>query len=280
MSLSGLRVISLESRRAAEMELLIRKQQGEPFVAPSVAERPLDDPDEMLRFYERMDRGEFDMLVLMTGVGLAFWRDAVVTRYKPDDFGHALSRVTIVSRGPKPVGVLRELGIRPSIMIPEPNTWREIVTAVEGRPERRIALQEYGRSNTEFVSALRELGAEVSSLAIYRWDLPADTSMLFEAARRIAGGECDLILFTTSVQLDHLFRVAAEQGIEEQVRRALAEDVVIASVGPIMTAALEEHGFSPDIVPNNPKMGALVRAAAEEGAAKLALKRRQFARTD
>ena len=37
MSVLGLRALALESRRAAEMEQLIRKQEGEPFVAPTMS---------------------------------------------------------------------------------------------------------------------------------------------------------------------------------------------------------------------------------------------------
>ena len=71
----------------------------------------------------------------------------------------ALRRATIVSRGPKPVAVLGPLGVPIAVMIPEPNTWREIVAAVADRPERRIAVQEYGRLNAPMHTALAELGA-------------------------------------------------------------------------------------------------------------------------
>ena len=75
MPFAGLRVLSLESRRAKEMDNLIRREGGDPFIAPSVQERAVDDTGEALRFVERLEAGEFDMVICMTGTGLAFLRD-------------------------------------------------------------------------------------------------------------------------------------------------------------------------------------------------------------
>jgi uroporphyrinogen-III synthase len=114
MPFAGLRVLSLESRRAKEMETLIRREGGDPFVAPSVQERALEDHGETIRFVERMEAGEFDMLIRMTGTGLAFFRDQVTAYSALDRLSAALRRVVIVSRGPKPLPILRELGARTS----------------------------------------------------------------------------------------------------------------------------------------------------------------------
>ena len=114
----------------------------------------------------------------------------------------------------------------------------------------------------------------MTAISIYRWALPDDLGPLREAIRRIAERECDVVLFTTSIQLTHLLEVAARMGREAEVRRALAEDMAIGSVGPVMDAALADCGLSPDIVPAHPKMPVLVRTAAEMAAGVLARKRR------
>lgn len=264
MPLAGLRVLSLESRRAAEIELLIRKQAGEPFVAPSVKERALTDHSDAFRLLEKIESGGIDMLILMTGVGLAFWRDVVAERYNESRADDALRCVKLLARGPKPVAVLRSAGITPDVTIPEPNTWREIVQAIAGRKERKLAVQEYGRPNQQFVDALKALGAKVETFALYRWELPDDVGPLREAVRRLAKREADVILFTSSIQLEHLLFVAEQAGLAVEVQRTLQEHIVIASIGPIMNEALAEHGLMPDIVPSSPKMGPLVYAAAEQ----------------
>ncbi len=274
MSFAGLRVLSLESRRAAEIELLIRKQEGDPFVAPSVKERALSDHAEAFLLLEGLEQGRFELLILMTGVGLTFWNDVISARYDLARAENALRNVKLLVRGPKPTAVLRQSGINPDIIIPEPNTWREIVRAVAVRPERKLAVQEYGRPNPEFVAALESLGAQVATFALYRWEFPDDVTPLREAAHRLARREADTILFTSSVQLEHLLAIAEQEHLADQVKAALREHVAIASIGPIMTEALVEQGLPPDIEPSSPKMGPLVYAAANKSSDVLRQKRR------
>lgn len=273
MPFAGLRVLSLESRRAKEMESLIAREGGAAFIAPSVKERALEDDDTALRFVERLEAGEFDMVICMTAVGLTLLRDAAEKTMPLDRLSDALRRVTIVSRGPKPVGVLKPLGVPIHLMIPEPNTWREIVDAVASRPERRIAVQEYGRPNVEMNQSLAGMGATVTPIALYRWELPDDLGPLEDAARRLAQRRFDVVLFTSSIQLDHLLEVSSRLGVESDVRAALSADVAIASIGPVMTDALTARGWPPDIIPKRPKMWSLVKAAAEEAPKVLAAKR-------
>ncbi|MGA8594752.1 MAG: uroporphyrinogen-III synthase [Bryobacteraceae bacterium] len=274
MPFGGLRVLSLESRRSAEIETLIRRQGGEPFVAPSVKERALDDEHtDAFRMLAGMEAGRFELLVLMTGVGLKFWREVIAARYSIGRADEALGKVRLLARGPKPSVVLRSAGLAPDITIPEPNTWHEIVEAIRRRPERRIAIQEYGRPNREFVAALEQLGAQVDTFALYRWELPEDLGPLCEAVRRLASRDVDVVLFTSSIQLEHLLRVAEERQMRAQVLETLARDVVIGSIGPITSQELVGSGLKPDVTPSSPKMGALVLAAAEQSRTLLAAKR-------
>jgi uroporphyrinogen-III synthase len=262
MSFAGLKVISFESRRAAEMAQLIRKQQGEPIVVPSMREAPIESNEEAFRFAERLFAGEFDMIILLTGVGTRILDQAIATRFAPPRFADALRRIAVVVRGPKPAAVMREMHVPIAIAVPEPNTWHEVLVSTEGRPERRIAVQEYGKPSTELLNGLRARGAEVTPVRVYQWELPEDTAPLREAAERIAAEEVDVALFTTSVQIEHLLRIAAEKGLEDYVRAAFSK-MLVASVGPATTEALEENGIHADFQPSHPKMGILVQETAE-----------------
>lgn len=265
MPFDGLRVLSLESRRAAEIEKLIRSQGGVSFVAPSMREVPLEQNHVAFEFAARLFRektpgGDFDLVIFLTGVGARLLNQIIETRYAPGSLAAALRLVTVIVRGSKPAAVMREWGV-PAAMVPEPNTWREILEVTKGRPEKRIAVQEYGRTSSELVDGLRDQGAEVTTVPVYQWDLPEAIGPLREAARRLAGGEFDVVLFTTSVQVHHLLRIAAQAGQEKQVRGALSRSV-LASIGPSTTETLRELGFSPDFEPSHPKMGFLVSEVA------------------
>ena len=115
-------------------------------------------------------------------------------------------------RGPKPSAALRELGLVPDVQVPEPNTWRDILDVMRDRPENRLALQEYGESNTDLIDGLRALGKEVTPVRIYGWDLPEDTGPLRQAAAKLIAGEFDVVLLTTSTQVVNLMRIARRGG--------------------------------------------------------------------
>ena len=66
----GLRILSLEARRALEVEKLIRTYNGEPFVVPAMREVGLESNSHCLKFAADLLAGQFDLLVFMTGVGV------------------------------------------------------------------------------------------------------------------------------------------------------------------------------------------------------------------
>lgn len=270
-SFNGLRVLSLESRRAREIGLIITSYGGEPFVAPSMREVPIEANGQALAFIEDLIGGEYDVVVLLTGVGTRVLLDIVQrihgTRRK---FVEALAETMVIARGPKPAAVLRELEITPWFVAPEPNTWREVIAELDARPDvsldgLNVAVQEYGVSNPDLLAALEARGARVTPVPVYQWQLPEDLEPLRAAARGLAQGEFDIALFTTATQAVHLMKVADELGIADAVRDGLRK-VVVASIGPTTSEELRQQGITIDLEPSHPKMGFLVREAAERAA--------------
>jgi uroporphyrinogen-III synthase len=271
-SFNGLRVLSLESRRSKEMASLIATYGGHAIEAPSMREVPLESNAEALTFADALMRGEFDIVVLLTGVGTrALLRVVEQGRGSTTAFVDALRRTRIAARGPKPVAVLRELDITPWLVAPEPNTWRELLGAFDARRDelplagRRVAVQEYGVSNPSLVAGLSERGATVSTVTVYQWALPDDLGPLRAAIEALGRSDIDVVLFTTATQVTHLLQVAAQMGVAEATREALAR-VMVASIGPTTSEELREQGIRIELEPSHPKMGFLVREAAERAA--------------
>ncbi len=264
MSFSGLRVLALEARRANEIAQLIRINGGDPIVVPALREVPLDDNKEAFAFAERLFANQFDMMIFLTGVG-ARALDSVISAKYPNGpaLRDALRKLTVVVRGPKPMAVLREWEVPVAATAAEPNTWRELLTAIEGRPERRIAIQEYGRPSTELYSALQKKGASIIAVPVYQWAMPEDLEPLRFTIRSLISGEYDVLVITTGLQVTHLMQIARQQGVETQVRSALGR-IVVASIGPSSTETMQEHGITPDMMPTHPKMGFLIKEAAEQ----------------
>ncbi|HYY72635.1 MAG TPA: uroporphyrinogen-III synthase [Candidatus Bathyarchaeia archaeon] len=278
---AGLRVLALESRRGAELAKLISNYGGEPVVAPAMREVPLESNTEALSFAEALRAGKFDIVIFLTGVGTRAVLNVAETKYSRDDFIAALKRVKVVPRGPKPIAVLRELGVTPALTVPEPNTWRELLQSLDeaekSSPEFRLrgartALQEYGVSNPELISGLTERGAVVTRVPVYQWALPEDLAPLQAAIKELAAGKFDAVFFTTGIQAAHLFQVAAEMKLEDAMRQGLRR-AIVASIGPTTSEELQRHGIRPDLEPSHPKMGFLVKEAAEQAAALLTKKR-------
>jgi uroporphyrinogen-III synthase len=272
--LEGLCVLTLESRRARELAELIRRHGGTPVVAPSMREIPLGPDAPVLDFARRLREGAFDVVIFMTGVGIRYLAEAVAGVMPAAELGRALASVVTVARGPKSVAALRELGVTPAITAPEPNTWRELLAAIDGATDlggKRVALQEYGEQNPELAAALQARGAALSTVHVYRWDLPEDVGPLRQAAHDLVEQRIDAALFTNAMQVEHLFRVAEA---DSPALAAAFARVVVASIGPIATEALVRRGIAVDLEAAHPKMGALVAELAQRAGELVAAKRR------
>ena len=272
-NLEGLKVVSFESRRSVEIAELIRRHGGTPISAPSMREVPLDDNQVVIRYLERLAAGEVDIAILMTGVGLRLLVQAAAPQWPAEKVAETLRRATLVARGPKPVAALREIGLTPAVTVPEPNTWREILATLDSTlpvSGKRVAVQEYGVENRELVHGLESRGAEVERVSIYRWALPDDLGPLRGAVAAIIAGEIDIALFTSATQVYHLFQVAADDAAG--LRSGFAR-VLIASIGPVCSEALQEHELHADLEPDHPKMGQLVAEVARRGGDVLRIKR-------
>ena len=276
--LEGLQVLSLESRRAEQIAALIRNQGGVPVSAPSMREIPIEENASALAFADTLFAGQFDAVIFLTGVGTRILFSAVESKHPRARLVEALSRVLVVARGPKPVAALREFGVPIGVIVPEPNTWRDILKALDEHqppfslPGKRIAVQEYGVSNREFIQSLEARGAAVTPVPVYQWALPEDLGPLRRAIDEIVQERIDVLLVTSANQVHNLMQVAAEAGLGEQVRQGLRL-AVIASIGPISTEALQSYGITPDFEPSHPKMGQLVFEAAGKARAILRAKR-------
>ena len=266
-SFEGLEVVAFESRHAPEMAALIARFGGVPRVAPALREAPLEEDAAALAFGTALFAGRLDAVIFMTGVGTRRLIEVLETRYTRDQIVQALAGITVVARGPKPVKVLRELQVPITITVPEPNTWREVLAELDENPRgftlagSRVAVQEYGVPNDAFLAELRERGVEVLRVPIYQWALPQDLQPLREAIQALVEGRAQVALFTNAAQVEHLLRVADDDGGKDRLLEAL-QKVVVASVGPTCSETLLSHGIAIDLEPVHPKMGPLVQETA------------------
>ncbi len=273
----GLRVLSLESRRSVEVAKLIRTYGGEPLTAPAMREIPLDSNQPVLEFTEALMRGAFDLIIFTTGVGVRTLVKIVSEHYDREQFLTALRSIKIAARGPKSSSALRELGVPIAVIAPEPFTWRSLLSALEANlgtslQGMNLAVQEYGTSNPELLTALAERSVSITRLLVYQWALPEDVQPLREAVLALAHGHVDVVLFMNAGQVAHLFLMAERMGYTESLYEGF-RSTVIGSIGPSTSEGLSLYGLRPDYEPTQSKMGFLINEIAQNARTLLEQKR-------
>jgi uroporphyrinogen-III synthase len=263
----GLRVLSFESRMSADMARLIQRHGGAPVVVPALREVPipLQDNGAVFRFGVKLILHQVDIVILMTGVGTKALFEVLQTRYPLAEIIEALKKTIVVTRGPKPLGVLKAMGVEANITVPEPNTWHDVIATLDYyRPVQglKIAIQEYGVSKPEMIEDLKKRGAEVFSVPVYRWALPEDTRPLEAAIEDVINGRLDVMVVTNAAQIDHVMQLA-ERGNRAQPFREACKHLVVASIGPTASEALKHHDLFVDFEPSHPKMGVLIKGLSE-----------------
>lgn len=262
----GRTVLSFESRRAGEIATLIEKFGGRAIVAPASREVASNKSEDVSRFVRALLQEKIDLIIFLTGVGTRGLVRAAEPSCPREQLIAALSKIKVLARGPKPVAALRELGVPIAWTVPEPNTWREILQVLDSNrvplEGRQVAIQEYGVPSKELLAGLKQRGAEVLPIHVYDWALPEDVTPLRSAINSVIEGRVDLVLFTAAVQVHHLLQVADDRGVRESLIASL-RNIKIASIGPVTSEALAEYELTACMEPSHPKMGFLVKEAAE-----------------
>ncbi|WP_339731957.1 uroporphyrinogen-III synthase [uncultured Gimesia sp.] len=276
MNNSQLRVCSFESRKSDAMRALIERNQGLPTLVHSMDEIPLENNEQVKLFCEKLFQNEIDVMVFMTGVGATALLDAVELYFPREPFLEALKKIIVTVRGPKPTVVLRNWNVPIHHTAPEPNTWHEIISIWDDKKfsvtGKHVAVQEYGKPVQEFYDELRKRGAQVLPITVYRWALPEDTSGLRDAIHSTIQNEFDVLMFTSAQQIAHVLQIAEEEKVKDDWLQAAAK-IMIASVGPACSEAIQQAGLPLDFESSPPKMGPLVKDALQAAPEILAKKR-------
>ena len=263
---AGRTVLSLESRRSAEIATLIENCGGRALVAPATREVNAPNTGDVSRFVSAILAGDIQLIIFLTGVGTRALVRAVEPLCPREKFIAALRKVPVLARGPKPAAALKELGVPITWNVPEPNTWREILKVLDANHVslhgQNVAVQEYGVPSKGLLEGLGRRGATVLAVHVYDWALPEDITPLRNAIEAVIDGRVEVALFTAAIQVHHLLQVAEEMGRKDSLVEALSE-IKIASIGPVTSEALSEYGIQVSLEPSHPKMGFLVREAAD-----------------
>jgi len=262
--MKGKRIAVLEARLGKQLADLVAQKGGVPLHAPALAELPDLDPQAIAGLVRSLESRGAALAVFQTGVGTRALFGATDSLGLTARFLAQLDKATVVARGPKPTGALRARGVRIDRPAAEPFTTREVLAAIGEMllAGQRVIVQRHGAANAELDQALAARGAEVIEIPTYRWSLPPDTAPLRELISALERHEVDAAVFTNAEQARNLFAVARELGKAQSLRAAL-NDTLVASIGPVASAALRDAEVAVGIEAHPPKLGALFSALEE-----------------
>jgi uroporphyrinogen-III synthase len=254
-------VAILENRAGAHLAELIARRGGVPMLAPALEEVPDVDPESVASLIARWRVTAFKIVIFQTGVGTRALFQATDSLGLTDELLRLLATAVVVVRGPKPVGELNARRVRIDIRASSPFTTDTVLEALAAIPVDRVQVlvQRYGAGNQQLREALEARGAGVQEVATYRWALPADLKPLQDLLKSLAQSRVDAAVFTSAVQIHNLHAVAEIEGCAGELADRLNR-LVVASIGPVCSRALREHGVKPTFEADPPKLGPLMSA--------------------
>lgn len=260
LPLSGFRIGVTAARRAEEQIALLERRGAEVVHAPALSVDPNQiDEAQLKAATEAVLQQEIDVFLATTGIGMKSWFQAADRWGLLDDLLAALGRAEILARGPKSVGALRRFGLR-ELWAPESEEFEDVLGHLRGRnlTGQRIVVQEHGQSLSMAAHALRRLGAEVTTVTVYRVVTADDVEPMFDLVEQIAERRVHAVTFTAAPAVGALMEAAASVGRRDELITAFQADVVASCVGPVTAAAFEMWGV-PSVYPERSRLAAMVK---------------------
>lgn len=260
LPLAGYTVAVTAARRKEELGALLDRRGARVVYAPAIRIVPLSDDTELVAATRRVLERPVDLVVATTGVGFRGWLEAADAWDLP--LVEHLRGARVLARGPKARGAIRGGGLVDA-WSPESESSVEVLSHLLSGAEgplagRRIAVQLHGDPLPELVAGLRETGAEVLTVPVYRWVLPEDVAPVRRLVASVIAGAVDAVTFTSAPAAASLLAVADELGRRDDLVAALRDRVLAVAVGAVTAGPLEAAGI-PTRQPERARLGALAR---------------------
>jgi uroporphyrinogen-III synthase len=259
LPLAGFTVATTAERRRDELISLLQRRGARVVSAPSLRLIPLADDDELLAATRVCIEQPLDLVMVTTGIGLRSWLEAADGWGLGERLRERLAASDVLARGPKARGAIRAAGLV-EVWSPDSEAVAEMLEHVlDSKPAgKRIAVQLHGEPLPELVAALRDAGATVVEVPVYRWLPPVDLAPVRRLVEQIIQRTVDGVVFTSGPAVTSLLDRADELGRRAELLTALRTDVVAFCIGPVTGRRLEQHEI-PTMQPERSRLGALVR---------------------
>lgn len=251
-------------RRAEEQATLLRTRGADVVLGPTIRTVGVEDAVDVRDATASLLAHPPDFVVAITGVGMRRWLAAAEQWDQRDALLDAWRRARVLARGAKAASALRQNSVVEEWRAPD-ETVDEIAAHLVaiGVAGARVAVQRHGGQVDRLVDALRDAGADVVEIELYRWLLPDDVTgargIVDAAVRR----GLDAVTFTSAPGVTNLFAIAADAGRADALRDAFNDGVVPCCVGPVCAEAATDEGVVDPLIPRRSRLVPMIDALAE-----------------
>lgn len=263
--LAGFTIGITAARRRDEFGAALERRGARILYGPAIRIVPFADDTELLEATKRCLAAPLDLVIATTGIGFRGWMDAAHGWDLAEPLLVTLQSASILARGPKVRGAVRAVGLRET-WSPESESTNEVLDHVLANFDlngRRVAVQLHGEPLPDLVQTLRETGADVIEVPVYRWVPPDDEQPLRRLIEATAAGTLDSVAFTSAPAATNFLRTADALGLADDVKQALNGGVLAACVGSVTAGPLTRAGI-PVSQPERPRLGALIREITDQ----------------
>ena len=264
LPLDGFTIGITADRRWEEQAELLSRRGASVVHGPTMTTLYLADDDDLRQATVSLFEHPPDYLVATTGIGIRAWLEAASAWGLGDRLLAALAGTRVIARGPKAAAAAQAGGL--VVWGKSPNERMDALVSLllaEPLAGTVVAVQEYGMPNPELTTALGEAGATVVEVPVYRWLLPEETVAAQRLIEATLEGRIDAVTFTSAPAVHNLFAIAAQAGVDDDLRRAFNDGVVAGCVGPVCAGGAREEGIEAPLVPPVGRLGLLVRVLSE-----------------
>jgi len=247
--LEGKRIALAEGRQLEDLVRLLETEGAVPLRYPLLSIVDAPDAGPVCDWLRELIAGRFDLLILMTGEALRRLRGFAERAGLHDAFAAALGKVRILTRGPKPVLALKELGLAPTRVAPRPTT-EGVLAALqtEALAGKTVGVTLYSEPNPTLEGFLGSAGAKVRTVMPYVYAPAADDDRVVDLIQQLEAGTVAALVFTSTPQVERLFEVAEKRALEGKLQQGLRR-TRIAAVGPVIEQALRDRGLKAAVCP-------------------------------
>lgn len=249
--LFGKRIVVTRTRKqAGALSEKLCRLGADAFEIPTIR---IEKPDDMLEFGHMVqDAHTYSWLVFTSPNGVTAFFDVFFRLYKD---AREIGGARIAAVGPGTAKKIAEYHLGTDVM-PEENFVAEglveALIAKEGTVENLTFLWVHGKEGRDVIhSALTEKGAIVDEAIAYKTE--PETEDINGGRARMAEEGADVITFTSSSTVENFFKLGLD----------LPENVKLASIGPITSKTIIEHGHKVDIEAKESNIQGLVDAIVE-----------------